>query len=105
MKDLKIIITAVCLFAFQLTGFAQNDITVKGVVLDKDSVPVIGASVIVKGSTQGVPTDLDGNYTITVPSDATLEFSYIGFTTIQEKLTAGLLSTWFLQKITTILKV
>ena len=86
MKDLKIIITAVCLFAFQLTGFAQNDITVKGVVLDKDSVPVIGASVIVKGSTQGVPTDLDGNYTITVPSDATLEFSYIGFTTIQEKV-------------------
>lgn len=78
--------TVVCLIAFGLSGFAQERITVTGTVLDKDAIPVIGASVMVKGTTQGVPTDLDGKYSITVSSDAVLEFSYIGYTTIQENV-------------------
>lgn len=80
------VIVSLCLICLPFAAFAQNTVTVKGVVVDNTSLPVIGASVIVKGTNQGVPTDLDGNYTITVPEDAVLEFSYIGYTTIQEKV-------------------
>ncbi len=59
-------------------SFAQNRVTVSGVVSDQSGQPVIGASVIAQGSTTGVPTDLDGKYSITVPADAILEFSSVG---------------------------
>lgn len=62
-------------------SFAQDRITVSGVVTDASGLPVIGASVVAKGSTTGVPTDLDGKYTITVPSNAILEFSSVGMAT------------------------
>ena len=61
--------------------FAQGTITVTGTVTDDSEQPVIGASVMVKGSTIGVPTDLDGKYSIDVPADAVLEFSSVGLTT------------------------
>lgn len=61
--------------------FAQNVITVSGVVLDETGTAVIGAGVVQKGSKTGVPTDLDGNFSIKVPSDAILDISYIGFKT------------------------
>lgn len=41
--------------------------------------PVIGASVVVKGTTQGVITDLDGNFKLEVPVGATIVISYIGY--------------------------
>jgi TonB-linked SusC/RagA family outer membrane protein len=52
--------------------------TVTGTVSDADG-PLPGASVIIKGTTSGVSTDFDGNYTIEASSDDTLSFSYIGF--------------------------
>ena len=59
---------------------AQN-ITVSGTVTDGEGEPLIGASVVEKGSPgNGAVTDLDGRYTISIPSDATLSFSYIGYT-------------------------
>ena len=61
-------------------SYAQNTIAVSGTVKDGAGEPVIGASVMVKGSTTGAATDIDGKYTITVPSDAVLEFSCIGMT-------------------------
>lgn len=67
-------------------AFAQTNVTVTGTVLDDSNEPVIGASVIVVGTQNGVPTDLDGHYSITVPSDASLEFSSIGLATIVEKV-------------------
>ena len=63
-----------------LTGFAQNDVT--GVVKDGTGEPLIGVSVMIKGSTTGTVTDFDGNFTLkSVPSSAQLQFSYIGFQT------------------------
>ena len=59
---------------------AQN-ITVTGTVTDALKEPIIGASVLQQGTTVGTATDVDGNYTITVPEGATLEFSSIGFET------------------------
>lgn len=53
---------------------AQNaSITVSGRVLDNNGQPVIGAAVVEQGTTNGVVTDIDGNYTIKVPSSASLE--------------------------------
>ena len=66
------------LMAMPLYAFAQN-ITVSGVVKDASGLAVIGASVIQQGTSNGVVTDLDGNYSISVPSNSTLTFSSIGF--------------------------
>ena len=60
-------------------GHAQ-EITVSGTVSDDTGIPLAGANVLVKGTTSGTQTDFDGNYTITAAGDATLVFSYIGFT-------------------------
>lgn len=54
-------------------------ITVKGRVVDAEGQPLIGATVSVKGSNKGVVTDLDGNFQIEVPANATLMVSYVGF--------------------------
>ena len=62
---------------------AQERITVKGTVLDPEKQPVIGAAVLQAGTTNGAATDLDGNYTITVPAGATLEVSAIGYETLR----------------------
>ena len=76
------ILTVLAFLVMPLVTFAQDNITVSGTVTDDTDQPVIGASVIVKGSTTGVPTDLDGKYTIDVPADAVLEFSYVGLRTV-----------------------
>ncbi len=61
--------------------------TVTGVVVDAAGVPVIGANVIVKGTTVGTITDFDGNYSLEVPENAVLQISYIGYLT--EEVTVG----------------
>ena len=58
---------------------AQN--LVKGTVTDALGEPLIGAGILIVGTTQGTTTDLDGNYEIFCEPDATLEFSYIGMAT------------------------
>lgn len=58
----------------------QNKRIVKGLVSDEFGEPLIGVSVLVKGTTTGTITDIDGNYSIEIPNDnAVLEFSYIGY--------------------------
>ncbi len=78
--------------ALLLTGaaaLAQEKITVSGTVLDSAGLPVIGAGVFVKGTTNGTVTDLDGNYTLPgVPADAVLTASNLGYTT-EEQTVAG----------------
>ncbi len=59
-------------------GFAQK-ITVTGTVLDDTQQPLMGVTVLEKGTSNGAVTNIDGKYTITVASHATLSFSYIGF--------------------------
>ncbi len=66
----------------------QQDGTCKGVVKDKTGEAIIGASVVVKGTTNGVITDLDGNFIISnVPSGATISISYVGYTPQEVKYT------------------
>ncbi len=58
--------------------------TVGGTIVDTDGEPVIGATVVVKGSSIGTVTDFDGNYELTVPEAATsLVFSFVGFATVE----------------------
>ena len=70
-------------FAFFLLvstyAFAQN--TVTGTVTDNTGMPLIGVSVIEKGTTNGNITDIDGKYTVNVEKGKTLVFSYIGYVT------------------------
>ncbi len=79
MKKISLIIAVLCMI-IQL-GFAQQ-LTVTGVVTSKDDgQPVIGASILVKGTTNGTITDFDGNYTITADKGQTLVISYVGMKT------------------------
>ena len=66
---------------------AQN-ITVTGTVTDAMKEPIIGASILQQGTTNGTATDIDGNFTLSVPADALLEISSIGFETRVLKATA-----------------
>ena len=71
------------LFALVVTcAFAQADVTVRGVVTSAtDGEPVIGASVLEYGTTNGTITDSDGFYELTVGDKAILEVSYVGMKT------------------------
>ena len=75
------------LMVFSSTLYAQG-VTVRGTVKDANEEPLIGASVKVKGNASlGTVTDLDGNFSFTVPSEATtLVFSYVGMTTREIKV-------------------
>lgn len=57
----------------------QNKRVIKGVIKDSHGEPMIGVSVLVQGTTEGVVTDFDGNFTLSVSDDAVLEITYIGY--------------------------
>lgn len=66
--------------------FGQGRIMVTGQATEKGTgEPIIGATVVIKGTTQGTTTDFDGFYTLKdVPEDATLVFSFVGLKTVEE---------------------
>lgn len=79
MRRQTLFLLFMILFSLPLTVLAQGTKTVKGTVVDQNNEPIIGATVVVKGSTIGAATDLDGNYVLNgVPEDATLVFNYLG---------------------------
>ena len=53
--------------------------TITGIITDENGVPLAGATIIVKGTTNGATTDFDGNFSIDVEDDAVLEISYLGY--------------------------
>lgn len=57
----------------------QGRKTVKGIVVDDAGIPIIGANIMVRGTTNGTITDMDGNFSLTVEENAVLEVSYIGY--------------------------
>ena len=59
---------------------------VSGRIVDVNGEPIIGANVLEKGTSNGVITDIDGNYTLNVSGDAILQFSYIGFVNCEQKV-------------------
>ena len=77
-----------CLLFGMGMSFAQNKIT--GTVFEDTGEPCIGATVMVQGTKQGTKTDLDGNFTIIVPSGKKLVISYVGMTTQTVKASDGM---------------
>ncbi len=81
---------SICLLLFALFfaagGYAQK-ITVKGTVVDEMNEPVIGANVVEKGTINGIITDLDGHFTLSVDEKAVIVVSYIGYKPQEVKAT------------------
>ena len=73
-KFLTKLSTVILMFAF---GFSMHSQTITGSVTDENGVALPGATVLVEGTTNGVSTDFDGNYSINASSDDTLVFSFI----------------------------
>ncbi|WP_245786907.1 SusC/RagA family TonB-linked outer membrane protein [Algoriphagus aquimarinus] len=65
--------------AIQTPIFEVAEVTVSGVILDENQVPMPGVTITVSGTTNGTISDIDGKYSITVDEDAVLVFSFIGF--------------------------
>ena len=91
MKNKKLLCSVCFLFTFMSALCGQN-ITVKGNVTSKtDGQPIIGASVIETiSTTNGTITDFDGNFTLSVPTNATLKISYIGYKPVTVKAAASI---------------
>ncbi|MBR5176228.1 MAG: SusC/RagA family TonB-linked outer membrane protein [Bacteroidales bacterium] len=75
----KLFSVLLCLILGMSASFAQT-VNVTGKVTDAAGQGLVGASVFVAGTTNGTMTDASGNYSLSVPSNATLTFSFIGFT-------------------------
>ena len=73
---LKILSSFLLVFAFGFTMQAQQ---ISGTVTDNDGIPLPGATVLVQGTTNGVSTDFDGNYSINANTGDTLVFSFVGY--------------------------
>ena len=78
-KLARILLMSILTLAFVLPASAQGKITVTGRVVDSDNLPVIGAAIVVQGSSQGVAVDSDGNFSITVDKNALLVVSSLGY--------------------------
>lgn len=83
LKSRKILFALMAML-FSFSAFAQQ-LTVTGQVLDAQKEPLIGVSVLEKGTSNGTITDLDGNFTLNVSPDGTLVFSYVGYKTQELK--------------------
>ena len=81
---LKSVVTALFMILGMGMTYAQN---VKGNITDNTGEPIIGASILEKGTTNGTVTDLDGNFTLNAKNGATLVISYVGY--ITQELKAG----------------
>ena len=83
----KSIVALTCLLLTSASAFAQTK-TVTGTVTDAANEPLIGASVLVQGTSTGTITDMDGKYSISVTPDDVLAFSYVGMTSQSVKVGA-----------------
>nr|WP_314897536.1 TonB-dependent receptor [uncultured Flavobacterium sp.] len=85
MKFTKLFIFCFLSILFSVYGQAQ-DVTVSGKVYDENGLPIPGVSILIKGTSKATASDFDGNYQIKATPKGTLEFSYVGYNTIQEPI-------------------
>ena len=89
MNKKRFLFTFVMALMVTMTAFAQKR-TFTGTVVDSNGEPLIGASVVQKGTTNGGITDIDGNYSVQVDAGSTLVFSYVGYETQEHTAADGL---------------
>lgn len=83
MKKLFKWVVCMMLLTMSISAYAQK--TVSGVVTSsEDKQPLVGVSVVVKGTANGTITDIDGKYSLSVPEKSTLVFSFVGFTSLEQ---------------------
>ena len=70
-------------------ALAQDNVTVSGTVVDENGEPILGAGVVVKGTTNGTTADLDGRFSLTVPAGSVLQFISVGFETVEKTVSVG----------------
>lgn len=87
---MKALFSAVLLIFACVNLSAQERVTASGTVIDENKIPMIGVSVIEKGTHNGTMTDIDGNWSMEVTEGAVLEFSYIGYTSVELPAAAGM---------------
>ncbi len=80
MKPCKLILTLLFIFSFGIT-FSQEMRLIKGTMKDSSGEPIIGVNIVIKGTSTGVTTDMDGRYSLKAPLGSTLVFSFVGFST------------------------
>ena len=86
---LRTVLTMLCLaILFPVLAQAQN--RASGTVIDEMGEPMIGVAVVEIGTTNGTVTDLDGNFDLAVKAGATLQFSFVGYTTQNVKAATGM---------------
>lgn len=92
----RVALLSLCLLAGMTLSAAP--LTVSGTVTQaSDGEPLVGVSILIKGTSQGTTTDIDGNYTLKVDEGAILQFSYVGFTTREIKVTSDRLDVALLE--------
>lgn len=89
---LKALLTLLVGLFLSIGAFAQQ-IAVKGHVKDTTGEPVIGANVLVKGTTNGTITDFDGNFMLNVPKDAILSVSFVGYKSAEVRAASTVMVT------------
>ncbi|MBQ1754820.1 MAG: TonB-dependent receptor, partial [Bacteroidales bacterium] len=87
-KQLGRFLAAVCALVLSAGSLLAQNMTITGKVVDKNNEPIIGAYVVVAGTSTGTSTGVDGGYSINVPANGTLQFTCIGYKT-QEVAVAG----------------
>ena len=87
MENLKRILLSLVLMVVCMATYAQQEVS--GTVLDPDGEPIIGATVMVKGTNNGTVTDFDGSFTLKVAPGTPITISYIGYKTIDTTAQAG----------------
>ncbi len=79
------LLVVVFLMLGAVSAFAQN-VQIRGTVSDETGAPLPGATIIIKGTTTGTTTDIDGQYSISSPSNGVLVFSFIGYNPIEREV-------------------
>ena len=87
MTILKKFLVTLCMMSACIAALAQ--VRISGTIKDVSGQPVIGAGVVVQGTTIGTSADSDGSFSLSVPANAVLEVSSIGYETLTVRLSAG----------------
>ena len=82
-KQLGRFLAAVCALVLSAGSLLAQNMTVTGKVVDKNNEPIIGAYVVVAGTSTGTSTGVDGGYSINAPANGTLQFTCIGYKTLE----------------------
>ena len=82
-KQLGRFLAAVCAVVLSAGSLLAQNMTITGKVVDKNNEPIIGAYVVVAGTSTGTSTGVDGGYSITAPANGTLQFTCIGYKTLE----------------------